>query len=148
MFFQASKALSQWAINNNNIFNNKIIFELGSGIGLAGIIITLFCTPKKFIFSDCHPKVLEMLQTNVSLNMHLYGKRFMKLPLREKELLQIAIQKEHQDQESIVSILELPWEEIDNKLSDYFSPDIVIAAGNAFHKTILVIFTSKGLFCF
>lgn len=43
---------------------------MGSGIGLTGIAVCCSCKPRKYVFSDCHPSVLQKLRTNVALNSH------------------------------------------------------------------------------
>lgn len=46
----------------------RTVLELGSGVGLTGITICRSCSPSRFIFSDCHPNVLQRLRNNVRLN--------------------------------------------------------------------------------
>ena len=51
---------------HNCIF--RCILELGSGLGLTGLVISMTCQPKKYIFSDCHEQVLQKLAANIVLN--------------------------------------------------------------------------------
>lgn len=44
------------------------VLELGSGIGLMGLVIQKISQPHHYIFSDCHQDVLNLLQENVNLN--------------------------------------------------------------------------------
>ena len=37
-------------------------------MGLTGITICRSCSPNRFVFSDCHPSVLQKLRANVQLN--------------------------------------------------------------------------------
>ncbi|RZB39017.1 protein FAM86D, partial [Asbolus verrucosus] len=66
--WQASLVLSEWILSNISHFNNKIIVELGSGIGLTGLAISLYCTPKTVYLTDCHPSVLTALCENIKIN--------------------------------------------------------------------------------
>ena len=44
------------------------IIELGCGTGLTGIAICSTSSPRQYIFTDCHERVLEALQCNLGLN--------------------------------------------------------------------------------
>ena len=46
----------------------RTVLELGSGVGLTGIALCRSCKPRKYVFSDCHPTVLQKLRMNVELN--------------------------------------------------------------------------------
>lgn len=46
----------------------RTVLELGSGVGLTGIAICRSCGPSRYVFSDCHPGVLQRLRDNVRLN--------------------------------------------------------------------------------
>ena len=45
------------------------ILELGSGLGLTGLVICQHCEPQRFIFSDCHPNVMTLLSENIHRNV-------------------------------------------------------------------------------
>ncbi|CAE1280601.1 EEF2KMT [Acanthosepion pharaonis] len=66
--WQAAQHLAEWAIENIDVFQNKKILELGSGLGLTGIVICKHCLPAHFCFTDCHPQVLYLLSKNIELN--------------------------------------------------------------------------------
>ncbi|XP_044037569.1 protein-lysine N-methyltransferase EEF2KMT isoform X2 [Siniperca chuatsi] len=46
----------------------RTVLELGSGVGLTGITICRSCSPDRYVFSDCHPSVLQKLRNNIQLN--------------------------------------------------------------------------------
>ncbi len=46
----------------------RSVLELGSGLGLLGLVITKWCNVSQFIFSDCHEHVLQKLCANIILN--------------------------------------------------------------------------------
>jgi hypothetical protein len=71
--WQAALALSEWILFNTTCFHSKIILELGSGIGLTGLVISMLCTPQAVYLSDCHPSVLTTLCDNISFNINSDG---------------------------------------------------------------------------
>ncbi len=60
--------LAEWAAENKEIFAEKRVVELGSGLGLAGIAIVCCCSPASYTFTDFHPSVLQELQSNLDVN--------------------------------------------------------------------------------
>lgn len=66
--WEAGKQLSEWCFENSVLFHGKCILELGSGIGLTGIIIANTCKPRKYVFTDCNDSVLKLLQENLAIN--------------------------------------------------------------------------------
>ncbi|KAJ8961059.1 hypothetical protein NQ314_005989 [Rhamnusium bicolor] len=67
--WQASLALSEWALQSEEAFKNKVILELGSGTGLTGLALVMECSPRCMYFTDCHSSVLSSLCDNVRLNI-------------------------------------------------------------------------------
>ena len=47
---------------------SRSIIELGCGTGLTGLVICSTSSPCRYIFTDCHERVLETLQCNLELN--------------------------------------------------------------------------------
>nr|XP_020460592.1 protein-lysine N-methyltransferase EEF2KMT [Monopterus albus] len=66
--WEAALYLAEWALDHQQAFTGRMVLELGSGMGLTGITICRSCGPRRFIFSDCHPTVLQKLRDNVQLN--------------------------------------------------------------------------------
>lgn len=98
---------SQRSFNSNTVFKFfcRTVLELGSGVGLTGITICRSSSPKKFIFSDCHPTVLQKLRDNIQLN-----------GLSERMC-------------PAVSVEELDWTTVTEEQIKQIEADIVIAAG-------------------
>ncbi|XP_050929662.1 protein-lysine N-methyltransferase EEF2KMT isoform X2 [Lates calcarifer] len=66
--WEAALYLAEWALDHQQAFTGRTVLELGSGVGLTGITICRSCSPNRFVFSDCHPSVLQKLRANVQLN--------------------------------------------------------------------------------
>ncbi|XP_054590530.2 protein-lysine N-methyltransferase EEF2KMT isoform X1 [Nothobranchius furzeri] len=66
--WEAALYLTEWVLQNQQVFTGRSVLELGSGVGLTGIGICRSCSPNRFIFSDCHASVLQKLRENVQLN--------------------------------------------------------------------------------
>uniref|UniRef100_UPI0014454A7F protein-lysine N-methyltransferase EEF2KMT-like n=1 Tax=Epinephelus lanceolatus TaxID=310571 RepID=UPI0014454A7F len=66
--WEAALYLAEWAMDHQQAFTGRTVLELGSGVGLTGITICHSCGPNRYIFSDCHHKVLQKLRDNVQLN--------------------------------------------------------------------------------
>lgn len=61
-------ALSEWCLNNRDLITDKAVLEVGSGVGLTGLVACRHCHPQQFCFSDGHPEVLKTLTENIKLN--------------------------------------------------------------------------------
>lgn len=54
--------------NREKIFKGKRVLELGSGCGLAGILISSLCELESYTFTDHHKKVLALIKDNLQIN--------------------------------------------------------------------------------
>lgn len=50
------------------MFKGKRILELGSGCGLAGVLISALCELECYTFTDHHEKVLSLIKDNLEIN--------------------------------------------------------------------------------
>lgn len=60
--------LADWALCNSEVFRNKKVLELGSGVGFTGITLAKFSQTRSIILSDCHEDVLNAIESNISIN--------------------------------------------------------------------------------
>ncbi|XP_063077521.1 protein-lysine N-methyltransferase EEF2KMT [Engraulis encrasicolus] len=110
--WEAAMYLTEWALENPHLFSGTTLLELGSGVGLTGIALCRHCKPKKYVFSDFHPSVLQKLEANVELN--------------SQDLPDVA-----------VSVEELDWENVsEGRLRD-IGADTVIAADVVYDPDIV-----------
>ncbi|KAM4819942.1 protein-lysine N-methyltransferase EEF2KMT [Thomomys bottae] len=109
--WDAALYLAEWAIANPAAFAHRTVLELGSGAGLTGLAICKSCHPRAYIFSDCHCRVLQQLQENVSLN------GFSPQPEPTADT-----------QRPLVTVAQLDWDVATTPELAAFQPDVVIAA--------------------
>ncbi|XP_060527707.1 protein-lysine N-methyltransferase EEF2KMT [Cylas formicarius] len=109
--WQASLALSEWCLKNKLSLENKNILELGSGVGLTGLVLILKCFPKKVYFSDCHKAVLKALCDNINLNLLRNGSTF----VVNSQLFENCLLDQIVGNYTEVRVLNLPWEEVDSE---------------------------------
>ncbi|XP_069841497.1 protein-lysine N-methyltransferase EEF2KMT [Dendropsophus ebraccatus] len=124
--WEAALFLAEWAIEHNDIFNNRTILELGSGIGLTGLVICKSCYPKKYTFSDCHQKVLQQLKENIRLNG-------------------FKLEEEHsvtsEKPKTLLSVTDLDWESVTEHKLLKLDADLVIASDVVYDPDIVTSFT-------
>jgi len=132
--------LSQWCAENKEQFCRKNILELGCGVGLTGMSIISICSPKQYIFSDCHLTVLDTLCENIKLNF-LSNERC-KLLNTSETTSKLQLKYEQID----IQIIDLKWEDIDKYISSLSQPDIIIAADILYERNSFSSLTS-GLKC-
>lgn len=125
--WQAAHVLINWCFKNADMLKNSTVLELGSGVGLCGIAVSHLCSAQRYIFSDCHPAVMNALVENVKINSgaeysdqdsdsHLS-------PFNERVMWSGKLK------ETKVAVAHLPWEDIiDEHLAPAISPDFVIAS--------------------
>ncbi|XP_040212926.1 protein-lysine N-methyltransferase EEF2KMT [Rana temporaria] len=139
--WDAALFLAEWAIENVDIFRNRTVLELGSGIGLTGLVICKSCFPKKYMFSDCHQKVLSKLRENIHLNGFVLTDEddYTKTPERVKDSDTVQM-----------SVLELDWESIKEQQLSHIDADVIIAADVVYDPDVITSFSNilcKLLLC-
>lgn len=125
--WQAAHVLINWCFKNSNELKNSTVLELGSGVGLCGIAVSILCNPLRYIFSDCHPAVMNALVENIKINSGIEGSNddaSLDLPpLNDRIMWSGKIS------DSNVAIAHLPWEDIvEQHLAPALAPNYVIAS--------------------
>ncbi|MBN3280177.1 EF2KT methyltransferase, partial [Polyodon spathula] len=121
--WEAGLCLAEWALELPQVFKDRSVLELGSGVGLTGIALCKSCSPKRYTFSDCHPTVLQQLQSNVERNG---------LAVRGNSVA---------DSSSAgvgVAVEGLDWETVSQEQLQDLQADVVIASGRAHNYGINV----------
>ncbi|XP_034567295.1 protein-lysine N-methyltransferase EEF2KMT [Notolabrus celidotus] len=124
--WEAALYLAEWALDHQHTFTGRTVLELGSGVGLTGVTVCRSCSPDRFVFSDCHPSVLQKLQNNVELNGLTEGAA------------------------PAVSVEELDWTAVTEERIKQIGADTVIAADVVYDPDVvetLVELLSKILRC-
>lgn len=102
-----------------------MVLELGSGVGLTGLTISLSCAPKTVILTDCHPVVLKTLTENIELNIKDDFNE--KVPLKDCFLLE----------RGVVRVLSLNWETITPEFCEKLGRvNKIVAADVVYDQTI------------
>ncbi|ESP04044.1 hypothetical protein LOTGIDRAFT_156652 [Lottia gigantea] len=85
--WQAAQHLTEFVLENKERFENRNILELGSGLGLTGIVTCIKCHVNSYTFSDCHPQVLYLLAKNIEANLTQQIPRFQEGSDRDKKII-------------------------------------------------------------
>lgn len=69
--WEAGFFMAEFARHRPHLFTSRKILELGSGVGLTGIMIAACCAPKSIILTDYTRQSLVNLRYNVQINDHM-----------------------------------------------------------------------------
>lgn len=133
--WEAALHIAQWAMQEPDLFNNRAVLELGSGIGLAGLTVCKTCNPKRFIFSDYHHHVLKQLSKNIQLNGFYVGSE--NTPCTEEHFPAVDGGLHH-ELRSEITVLELDWETATEAQLLQLHVEVVIAADVVYDPEVIV----------
>ncbi|XP_053132938.1 protein-lysine N-methyltransferase EEF2KMT isoform X2 [Hemicordylus capensis] len=123
--WDAGLYLAEWAFENSEVFGNRNILELGSGIGLTGIAICKTSFPQAYTFSDHHQCVLQQLSENIRLNGFLLEPEagcHGALEWKNQKVELAGVQAPN------ITVAELDWNCVTATQLSAFRADVVIAA--------------------
>ncbi|NXU93103.1 EF2KT methyltransferase, partial [Xiphorhynchus elegans] len=133
--WDAALHLAEWAVENPEVFRDRTVLELGSGIGFTGIAICKTCQPKTYIFSDCHHCVLRQLGENIRLNGFVLEPGVTWSIQTESQRQEVEA-KNCQNPKLIVA--ELDWGSVTEKELVGLQPDVVLAADVVYDPEIIL----------
>ncbi|XP_054275700.1 protein-lysine N-methyltransferase EEF2KMT [Macrosteles quadrilineatus] len=85
--WEGGLALAQWCLHNSLLLRSKRVLELGCGLGLTGLSVSLVCRPLSYTFTDHHPSVLQAVEYNIQLNKQLLSETSVKTELLDWEYI-------------------------------------------------------------
>ncbi|XP_028089681.1 calmodulin-lysine N-methyltransferase [Camellia sinensis] len=65
--------LAYYCLSHVDIFRSKKVIELGSGYGLAGLVIAAVTDALEVVISDGNPQVVDYIQRNINANSGAFG---------------------------------------------------------------------------
>lgn len=149
--WDAAIYFSRWMIHHSSLFQNKSVLELGSGVGLPGIIAARWASI--VYLSDYLEPILNLIRYNIDVNSNFDPQE----ELSDDELIRSRVaMKKHVKQAA--RVVYLNWDEIETSKNDTgIEPvDIIIGSeltysGNVSHignlVTVIDTFLKKdGLF--
>ena len=66
--WEAGIVLSRFILFNKDLFENKTVLELGTGVGIAGITVLKYTKAKQVILSDYRDDILQNVEKNIVKN--------------------------------------------------------------------------------
>ncbi|XP_059623481.1 calmodulin-lysine N-methyltransferase isoform X2 [Cornus florida] len=69
----SENVLAYYCLIHADMFRSKKVIELGSGYGLAGLVIAAVTEALEVVISDGNPQVVNYIQCNINANSSAYG---------------------------------------------------------------------------
>ncbi|XP_063359865.1 protein-lysine N-methyltransferase EEF2KMT [Cydia amplana] len=123
--WEAALMLADWALCNEDIFLNKKVLELGSGVGFTGITIAKHCGIKSIVLTDCHDDVFKAIRENILINFP-----------GSNDTNKNELSDSQRNCQSNIDVMMLDWND-DNEIPSHLVPDIVIGADIVYDPSIL-----------
>ncbi|XP_050526411.1 methyltransferase-like protein 22 isoform X1 [Daktulosphaira vitifoliae] len=115
--WRSALLMSDFIMYRRDIFNyNQVVLELGSGVGMTGIVLAMHC--KETIFTDVNNKdILSNIKKNINLNKDLIIGHTTVLPLDFKEELFSELLREKLKDVKIIIAADVVY---DNEITKQF----------------------------
>lgn len=128
-------ALAEVALERPALFAGRRVLELGSGTGFTGAVILRAAQPARLILSDFEPSALDVMATNIAINMQRQGmdpaKDLAVAPTRGRQ----TRDRDHRaatppgnGQECQVQVCRIDWSNVSSAVLRRLNPDIVVGA--------------------
>ncbi|XP_050226595.1 calmodulin-lysine N-methyltransferase [Mercurialis annua] len=65
--------LAYFCLSHADMFRSKTVIELGSGYGLAGLVIAATTEASQIVISDGNPQLVDYIQHNIEANSDAFG---------------------------------------------------------------------------
>ncbi|MFS8010394.1 putative calmodulin-lysine N-methyltransferase [Helianthus anomalus] len=69
----SEEVLAYYCLSQLDLFRSKKVIELGSGYGLAGLLIAAVTEASEVVISDGNPQVVDYIQRNINANSSVFG---------------------------------------------------------------------------
>ncbi|XP_076919555.1 calmodulin-lysine N-methyltransferase-like [Bidens hawaiensis] len=69
----SEEVLAYYCLSQLDLFRSKKVIELGSGYGLAGLVIAAVTEASEVVISDGNPQVVDYIQRNITANSSVFG---------------------------------------------------------------------------
>ncbi|KAJ9541034.1 hypothetical protein OSB04_027540 [Centaurea solstitialis] len=69
----SEEVLAYYCLSQLDLFRSKRVIELGSGYGLAGLVIAAVTEASEVVISDGNPQVVDYIQRNINANSSVFG---------------------------------------------------------------------------
>ncbi|XP_038064404.1 protein-lysine N-methyltransferase EEF2KMT-like [Patiria miniata] len=130
----AASYLTEWAMENQDIFSGRSVLELGSGMGLTGLAICKVCQPACYVFSDCHDSVLRGLRDNIDINVPDWDSREEPKKFPSEGL---GASEEGKAKETVIAVECLDWEAVQDKAVQSWNSGVILAADVVYDTRII-----------
>ncbi|WOH05335.1 hypothetical protein DCAR_0624751 [Daucus carota subsp. sativus] len=69
----SEEVLAYYCLSHAEMFRSKTVIELGSGYGLAGLVVAMATEASEVVISDGNPQVVDYIQHNIDANSGAFG---------------------------------------------------------------------------